>query len=161
MIHRTALPLLALLAGAPLPGCCFGAVAEGMQEGISIGLECEPLLEAVRSASAAVSAIPESPRDTPAAMLDDEFAQLATAYDTGAATLIAVPLSQPTLTAERDELVSFYREAAASMRAMPGLLAAAVASGDRTQLDAHLGLVHDLAAREQEIVDRIDATCNR
>lgn len=160
-INRNALPLLALLASAPLPGCCFGAFAEGMQEGFTIGMECEPLIQAVNSANATVNAIPEAPADAEQAVVDAEFTQLATAYDQGVATLSAVPLSQPALTAERDELVSFYRDAATSMRAMPALMATAIATGDRTQLDVQVAQMQSLDTREQEIVNRINATCNR
>jgi len=160
-INRTTLTVLALLASAPLPGCCMGAFAEGMQEGFSIGLECEPLIQAVNTANATVNAVPESPAGAEQAVVDAEFVQLATAYESGAATLVAVPLSQAALTAQRDELVAFYRETASSMRAMPGLMATAIATGNQSQLAAQVAQMQSLDLREQEIVNRINATCNR
>ncbi len=160
-INRTTLTVLALLASAPLPGCCMGAFADGVQQGFSIGLECEPLIQAVNNANATVNAIPESPAGAAQAVVDAEFVQLAVAYEAGAATLIGVPLSQATLTAQRDELAAFYREAASAMRAMPGLMATAMATGNTTQLDAHVAQMQGMDLREQEIVNRINATCNR
>jgi hypothetical protein len=47
------------------------------------------------------------------------------------------------------------------MRAMPGLMATATASGDPTALNAHVQQFSDFDAREQGIIDRINAACNR
>jgi hypothetical protein len=75
--------------------------------------------------------------------------------------LAAVPLTQIALTAPRDELVALYRQGGTGMRAMPGLMATATASGDPSALNAHVAQFSDFDAREQQIIDRINAACNR
>jgi hypothetical protein len=44
---------------------------------------------------------------------------------------------------------------------MPALMASATASGDTSALNAHLAQTNDFDAREQQIIDRINAACNR
>lgn len=161
-MHRsTPLVVAAFLLSAPLPGCCFGAFADGFSEGFNTELECQPLIETVNQASGAVIAVPETPEGAPQVQLDQEYTALANAYESGANLLAGVSLTQASLTAPRDELVALYREGATGMRAMPGLMATANTSGDMTALQAHIAQFGDFDAREEAIVARINTACNR
>jgi hypothetical protein len=150
-----------LLASSQLSGCCFGAFADGFSEGWNTEMECQPLINTVNSASGAIIAVPETPEGGSQAQFDAEYTALADAYESGANMLAAVPLTQVALTAPRDELVALYRQGGTGMRAMPGLMATATASGDPTALNAHVQQFSDFDAREQGIIDRINAACNR
>ncbi|MFN7698661.1 MAG: hypothetical protein ACK5U8_12245 [Deltaproteobacteria bacterium] len=153
--------VFSLLTSTQLAGCCFGAFADGFAQGVSTELECQPLINTVNSASGALLAIPQTPEGAPQDQFDAEFTALANAYESGATMLEAVPLTQVALTAPRSELVALYREAGANMRAMPALMASATASGDTSALNAHVAQTNDFDAREQQIIDRITAACNR
>ncbi|MBX7194561.1 MAG: hypothetical protein K1X94_21065 [Sandaracinaceae bacterium] len=152
---------LAFLASTQLAGCCFSAFADGFQQGFSTEMECQPLIDTVNQASGAVIAVPETPEGGSQAQFDAEYTALATAYESGANLLAGVALTQPALVAPRDELVALYREGAGGMRAMPGLMASATASGDPSALNAHVQQFSDFDAREEQIVARINAACNR
>jgi hypothetical protein len=162
-MRMQARPIVAavLLASSQLAGCCFGAFADGFSEGWNTEMECQPLINTVNTASAAVIAVPETPEGASQAQFDAEYTALADAYESGANMLAAVPLTQITLTAPRDELIALYRPGGTGMRAMPALMATATASGDPSALNAHVAQFSDFDAREQAIIDRINATCNR
>lgn len=148
-----------LLVSSQLSGCCFGAFADGFSEGWNTEMECQPLIDTVNTASGAVIAVPETPEGGSQAQFDAEYTALADAYESGATQLAAVPLTQVALTGPRD--VALYRQGGTGMRAMPGLMAAATASGDPSALNAHVAQFSDFDAREQQIVDRINTACNR
>lgn len=164
-VLRSARPAAALAvmfaASAPLSGCCFSAFADGFQQGFSTEMECQPLIDTVNRASGGVIAVPETPEGGAQAQFDAEYTALGSAYEAGANMLAAVPLTQPALVAPRDELAALYREGATGMRAMPALMAAATASGNTAALDAHVAQFSDFDAREEQIVARINAACNR
>ncbi|MBN8615172.1 MAG: hypothetical protein J0L92_31535 [Deltaproteobacteria bacterium] len=156
-LARTATVASLIALASPLWGCCFGAMAEGFQQGMNTELECQPLIDTVNRASGGVNAVPETPAGSEQSLFDAEYNAVAVAYDDGANALAGVALTQPALIAPRDELVTLYREGGAGMRAMPGL----VAAGDPAALDAHVARYSDFETRESQIVARINAACNR
>lgn len=159
---RSLLVAFALVVlSAPVSGCCFGAFADGFQQGFNTELECQPLIDAVNGASAAVGAVPEAPENGTLEQFDAEYAALGTAYDAGATRIAAVALTQPGLVAPRDEIVALYREASTGMQSVRALLPAAYASGDPTAIDAQMQSFSTFETRESAIIGRINAACNR
>jgi hypothetical protein len=155
-----ALSTASLLLALALPGCCFGAMAEGM----ALQGECDSVIGSANASTARLEAMPEPlagvAEPTPE-QVASSLEPLAVAYDQAAAELSAIPVTNSQLVVQRDALAALYREAAMTMRTQGQSMAAAMRVGDEAAIDRALAAGDALAPREDVIIGELNRVCQR